>query len=182
MNADDHSRLGDHSGSAPADETELRLAAERLDSGDAVLVGTIRAGWQARDPLPAGLVERIQFALTLDALHAEVATLTRLDLANSGARGGDTEAVRTVTFSSETLITMVTLAQQPDGSVRVDGWTVPQQGSSDGLQVEVLVAGATRSTLADADGRFVFESVPTGMAKFVLHHDGRTVLSPTLEI
>ena len=108
--------------------------------------------------------------------------MSRLDLASSGARGGDTEAVRTVTFTSETLVTMVTLAQQPDGSVRIDGWTVPDEGSSDGLRVEVLLAGNTRETRADVDGRFVFEAVPTGMAKFALHHEGRTVLSPTLEI
>ena len=164
------------------DEVELRLAAETLGPDDMALVGAVRAGWARRDPVPDGLVERIQFTLTLDALHAEVATLSRLDLASSGARGGDTEAVRTVTFTSETLVTMVTLAQQPDGSVRIDGWTVPEEGSSDGLRVEVLLAGNTRETRADVDGRFVFESIPTGMAKFALHHEGRTVLSPTLEI
>lgn len=180
MNATHDERPRDEVGLA--EEAERHLAAETLGADDAALIASIRTEWEERDALPDGLIERIQFALTLDALHAEVATLTRLDLATSGARGGDTEAVRTVTFTSQTLVTMVSLTQQPDGSVRIDGWTVPEQGSSDGLRVEVLLAQDTRATQADGDGRFVFESVPTGMAKFVLHHDGRTVLSPALEI
>ena len=48
---------------------------------------------------PTGLVGRIEFALTLDALETEVATLTQVDLAPSGSRAGETEAVRTVTFT-----------------------------------------------------------------------------------
>ena len=86
--------------------------------------------------MPDGLVERIQFEITLDALHAELATLTQLDLATSGARSASTESVRTVTFTAETVTTMVTISPQPDGSVRVDGWVAPGAG----LLVEVLLA------------------------------------------
>lgn len=175
MNATDHD-LG------VPDEQEARLAAEALGPEDFALINSIRASWEEHDPVPDGLVERIQFELTLDALHAEVATLTQLDLATSGARGADTEAVRTVTFTSESLVTMVTLTHQPDGSVRVDGWAAPEQESGDQLRVEVLLAGSSLETYADVDGRFVFESVPTGMAKFALHLGQHTVLSPTLEL
>ena len=134
------------------------------------------------DPVPDGLVERIQFEITLDALEAELATLMQLDLAESGVRGAATEAVRTITFTSESLTTMVTLTPQPGDSVRVDGWAAPGAG----IRVEVLLPNGPQETFADADGRFVFDGLPNGLAKFALHvprgEGMSTVLSPTIEL
>jgi hypothetical protein len=49
-----------------------------------------------------------------------------------------------------------------------------------------LLPDGPRSTYADEDGRFVFEGVPCGLAKFVLYvpHDSEffTVLSPAIEL
>lgn len=157
---------------------ELAEAAEPLGPEDVGLLTQVRLLWTQHDPVPAGLAERIEFTLTLDALETEVATLTQLDLTASGSRAGDTEAVRTVTFSSETLDTMVTLTDAPDGTVRVDGWIAP--GAA--MRVEVLLEGSRLEVDADEDGRFVLESVPKGLAKFALHPQGRTVLSPTIEL
>lgn len=162
---------------------ELRLADEPLDAYDVALLEEVAALWTAADPVPDGLIERIQFELTLDALHAEVATLTQLDLAASGARSASTEAVRTVTFSAETLTAMVTITQESDGTVRVDGWVAP----GDGLLVEVLLTGATRRTYTDADGRFVLEGLPAELAKFAIHTTDEAggvhiVVSPTIEL
>ena len=157
------------------------LAAEPLDADDAAVLGALRALLEEHDPVPEGLVDRIEFELTLDALQAEVATLTQVDLVGSGARSS-TEAVRTITFTSESVTTMVTLTPQEAGSVRVDGWAAPGAG----VRVEVLHAGGSQATTADEDGRFVFERVPVGLAKFVLHvpaGDGEaTVLSPAVEL
>ena len=161
-----------------SETAEARLAAEPLGAEDFALLDAVRASWEAHDPVPEGLAGRIEFALTLDALHAEVATLTQLDLAASGVRAAETEAVRTVTFTSESLVTLVTLAAQPDGTVRVDGWIAPGAG----LRVEVLLGSATLETEADEDGRFVFESVPRGLAKFALHDGEHTILTPTIEL
>jgi hypothetical protein len=170
------------------DHEELALAAGELDDADRALVAALADLYRAVDPVPDGLVERIQFELTLDALQAEVATLTQLDLAASGARsapaaGTITEAVRTITFSAETVTTMVTLTRQDDRTIRVDGWVVPGAG----LRVEVLLADGGRQTETDADGRFVVEGLPRGLAKFALHlvtADGspHTVVSPTIEL
>lgn len=161
---------------------EAALAAEELDTSDLAVLNSIRAYYDESDPLPDGLVDRIQFEITLDALHAEVATLTRMDLVSQGVRSAATEAVRTITFTSESLTTMVTITPQPDGSVRVDGWAAPGAG----LRVEVLLAAGPRETHADEDGRFVFEGLPTGLAKFALHvpkdKEYATVLSPTVEL
>lgn len=165
------------------DPAELALAAEDLDADDLALLRAIEQLYADADPVPDGLAERIQFELTLDALHAEVATLTQLDLTATGARGASTEAVRTITFTAELLTTMVTICPQPDGTVRVDGWSAPGAG----LDVEVLLADGSRSTRSDEDGRFVFEDLPAGLAKFALHTiegDGapHTVVSPTIEL
>ncbi len=161
---------------------EERLAAEPLDADDFALLNSLRAYYDEHDPVPDGLVGRIQFELTLDALHAEVATLTQLDLADAGARSTETEAVRTITFTSESITTMVTLTPEGEGSVRVDGWAAPGAG----IRVEILLADGPRETYADADGRFVFETVPTGLAKFALHpgagDESTTVVSPTIEL
>jgi hypothetical protein len=160
---------------------EERLAAESLDADDFALLNSLRAYYDEHDPVPDGLVGRIQFELTLDALQAEVATLTQLDLAGAGTRGAATESVRTITFTSESMTTMVTITPDGEGSVRIDGWAAPGAG----IRVEILLADGTRETDADDDGRFVFEQVPTGLVKFALHPaDGEstTVVSPTMEL
>ena len=100
----------------------------------------------------------------------------------AGTRGATTEAVRTITFSSESLTTMVTLTPLDDGTVRVDGWAAPGAG----IRIDVLLPDGPRRTYADEDGRFVFEGVPSGLAKFALylHHGAEffTVLSPAIEL
>lgn len=165
----------------PADR-EAELAEQPLDADDLVVLNAIRALYDEADPVPDGLVERIQFEITLDALEAELATLMQLDLAEAGARGAATEAVRTITFTSESLTTMVTLTPQPGGAVRVDGWAAPGAG----IRVEVLLPGGPRETYADEDGRFVFDALPSGLAKFALHVETEsgtaTVMSPTIEL
>jgi hypothetical protein len=169
MNASDASR-------------EAELAGQPLDPSDFALLNSLRAHYDENDPVPDGLVERIQFELTLDALHAEVATLMQMDTAGAGVRSAATEEVRTVTFTSESLTTMVTLTAQPDDTVRVDGWATPGAG----IRVELMLPDGPRETYADDDGRFVFEDVPRGLAKFVMHvprgEEFSTVLSPTIEL
>jgi hypothetical protein len=161
---------------------EAELAGQPLDPSDFALLNFLRAYYDEHDPVPDGLVERIQFELTLDALHAEVATLMQMDMAGAGVRSAAPEAVRTITFTSESLTTMVTLTPQPDGTVRVDGWATPGAG----IRVELLLADGPSETYADDDGRFVFEDVPSGLAKFVMYvprgEEISTVLSPTIEL
>jgi hypothetical protein len=161
---------------------EDQLAGEPLDSADFALLESLRDYFEGSDPVPTGLVERIQFEITLDALQAEIATLTQLDLADSGARGATTEDVRTITFTSASLTTMVTVTAEPDGSVRVDGWAAPGAG----LRVELLLPEGARETYADDAGRFVFEGVPRGLSKFAMHvprgEEFSTVLTPTIEL
>ncbi|GAA3571975.1 hypothetical protein GCM10022197_30770 [Microlunatus spumicola] len=157
---------------------EAAEAAGPVGPDDLALLERLGRLWAQHDPVPDGLAERLEFALTLDALETEVATLTQPDLAPSGSRAGETESVRTVTFSTETIDVMVTLTDAPDGTVRVDGWIAPAAS----LRVEVLREDGSLEVTSDEDGRFVVESVPRGLARFALHPPGRTVLSPTIEL
>lgn len=159
-----------------------RLTADGLDAEDESVLASVRAAYEARDPMPESLVARIQFELTLDALHAEIATLHQLDLATSGARAGGTEDVRTITFTSDSLTTMVTITPLEGDAVRIDGWVAP----GGAMRVETIRPGGVQETFTDADGRFVFDRIPTGLAKFAVHvprgEDFSTVMTPTIEL
>lgn len=157
------------------------LAKGAIDEVDAELLLRTARMFDTLDPVPPGLVDRINFGLTLDALHAEIAELQRSsELAGVRAEaGGD---VQTVTFTSTTLTTMITVTPTSGDRVRIDGWIAP--GGS--VTVEFRGRAESRETAADDDGRFVFDDVPRGLAQFVLRPSGKThprpVVTPAIEI
>jgi len=153
----------------------------KIDSTDGDVLHRIAALYSQLDPVPDSLVDRVQFGLTLDALHAEIADLQRsADLV--GVRSEGAPDVQTVTFTSANLTTMVTITVLSSERVRVDGWVVP----GDGVAIELRQVGDALKTVSDADGRFVFESVPRGLAQFVLRTDSTTVeatvVTPSIEL
>jgi len=157
------------------------LAAGQIDAQDARILTQTAALYDSLDPVPNGLVDRIQFGITLDALHAEIAELQRSgDLA--GVRSSEATESQTVTFTSASLTTMVTITPTSADRVRIDGWAAP----GGGVLVELRIVGAELNTTADADGRFVFEDVPRGLAQFVLRPASGaaqpSVVTPSIEI
>jgi hypothetical protein len=152
-----------------------------LDVTDLEILQRTAALYDALDPVPVGLVDRIQFGITLDALHAEIAELQR----SSGLVGvrseGATDA-QTVTFTSPSLTTMITVTPGSAETARVDGWIAP----GGGVFVELRTASGMLSTTADDDGRFAFEDVPRGVVQFVLRPDPSTgqppVVTPSVEL
>lgn len=157
------------------------LAAQPIDDRDEALLRQVGATFAAADPVPDGLVERLQFAMTLDALRAELAELQRMD-GLVGARGEATSDVQTVTFTSQSMTIMITATPVGPDRVRVDGW------AADGADVliELRTVAGPQHGVADADGRFVFEDVPRGMTQFVVRRpEGSimpTVVTPSMEI
>jgi hypothetical protein len=151
------------------------LAAGELDQADEQVLLQLAGVYRQLDPVPAGLVERIQFGITLDALHAELAELQRTDLL-AGVRGEDTANAQTVTFTSANLTTMVTITVLSAERVRIDGWAAP----GGGVHVELRVRDDVLRTTADADGRFVFDDVPRGLAQFVVRHPAPSTLPPVM--
>jgi hypothetical protein len=168
---------------SPSPEVEA-LEAGPIDDGDLRVLATLRRVYEVGDPLPASLLDRVKFAITLDDLEAEVARLQRESVPElEGARSDDVLKTQTVTFTSETLTTMVTITPLPGGGVRVDGWATP--GAL--LDVELRVGDATLHATADEDGRFVFEHVGHGLAQLVLRQNGagaggHPVITPAIEI
>ena len=160
---------------------ESALAAGAIDEQDVALLQRVAAAWTAADPVPAGLVERLEFGVTLDALHAEIAQLQRMD-GLVGARSAAGPEVQSVTFTSQHLTTMVTIAPDGPDRVRIDGWIAP----GGGVEVELRTTEGRRQARADADGRFVFTDVPHGLAQFVLRAPGDPtpppVVTPSIDL
>ena len=160
-----------------------RLAALPIDDADLQALDVLRGIYEADDPVPPTLLDRVTFAITLDDLEAEVARLQRESVPELQARSEDVLKAQTVTFTSETLTTMVTITPIPNGGVRLDGWASP--GAF--LGVELRIGEETRHVTADEDGRFVFEHVEHGLAQLVLRQNEMTegdhpVITPAIEI
>jgi hypothetical protein len=152
-----------------------------LDDFDVRLLGDVREIFQAADPMPPDLPERIRFFLSLRNPEIELARLVDEDLAAAGARGS--EQSRTITFDSESLTVMIRIDPNADGTVRIDGWLAPPERRD----VEVKTVVDPLRVSSDEQGRFAFARVPRGMAQFIVrpagagHSEaGSSVVTPTL--
>jgi hypothetical protein len=155
------------------------LADEPLDAQDGRILNRVARLFDRIDPVPNELVERLQFAISLEALNAELAELQQLD-SLSAARGAD--ETKTLTFTSESLTTMVTVTEAGPDRVRIDGWCAPGAGAS----VELRQVANSIQVEADEDGRFVFDDVAHGLTRFVVRkgHDtgANPVITPAVEL
>lgn len=148
-----------------------------LTEQDTRLLGELRTMLESVDPMPPGLVERVRFALDLDAVDAELARLVELpELA--GARSD--ELTRLMTFQSDSLTIMITVEQHTDGTTRIDGWLTP--GGCH--HIELRCSAGPMSAESDDSGRFSLDAVPAGTVRFVVHGVGNLgrVLTPAIEI
>jgi hypothetical protein len=168
---------------SPEPRSLEELAQGPIDDRDVAALREMARLYDVLDPVPSGLIDRVKFGLTLDALHAEIAELQRSgDLV--GVRSEAAGEVQSVTFTSATLTTMITITPTSADRVRLDGWIAPGAG----VAVELRGVSGSRQTVADADGRFVFDDVPTGLAQFVLRPPGgadgeiRPVVTPSIDI
>lgn len=145
--------------------------------GDETLLADLDRLMDSVDPLPDGLIERVQFAIALENLDVEVARWERAD-SFAGVRGSDEG---TITFTVSDLTVMINLTRVGGTHHRIDGWLVP--GGEYG--VEVRVAEHTpSSTVADEGGRFVLDQVPCGTTQIVVtigtETCHRTVVTPAV--
>lgn len=164
------------------EELEEMLAAEQLDGWDATVLDAMAAMYDEADPVPDGLTDRLEFALALDEVYAEVAQITRMSLDAALVRSDSTQTrADTLTFSAESLTAMVTLTRADDGRVRIDGWLTP----ADSLEVRLRTTEGTLVVQAESTGRFVFDGVPSGMAQLSFHPagpDAASVVTPAFEV
>jgi hypothetical protein len=163
------------------DAGRLPSADEPLDDTDLGLLDDIRELFQAADPMPSDLPERICFFLALRDLEIEVARLAGEDQLTVAARGA--EQSRTITFDSDSLTIMIRIDANRDGTVRVDGWLAPPQRR----EIEMKTTADSLSVASDGQGRFSFARVPQGTAQLVVRPTepgptgaGRSVVTPAL--
>jgi hypothetical protein len=155
---------------------------KQLDDFEFAMLDGIRAIFEQVDPMPAGLPERIKFALAMRGLETEVARLAaEEDPRLVAARG--TEASRTVTFDSASLTIMIRIDSNKNGTVRIDGWLAPPQRR----EIEMETSTETLGGCSDEQGRFAFADVPQGPARLVVRGaeqdqsgGGSSVVTPAL--
>ena len=166
----------------PPEASRQPPADEPLGDDDIGLLGEIREMFEAIDPMPADLPERIRFNLALRGLEIEVARLaSEEDDLLVAARG--TEESRTITFDSESLTIMIRIDANRDGTVRVDGWLAPPQRR----EIEMKTGTNSLSVASDEQGRFAFARIPRGTAQLIVRpadpepgEAGRSVVTPAL--
>lgn len=145
---------------------------EPMDATDERILARLATLYQGVDPVPPGLLERIDFALAVAELEADIAELTRGEPV--GMRSEETDSV---TFTSGALSLLVTTVVSGH-RVRIDGWV-----TAPGAAVDVVAEGVTRTVVADDTGRFAIDDIPRGRAHFLVRRDGyRPVITPSMEI
>jgi hypothetical protein len=127
---------------------------------DAKLLAALRRMWQATDPEPAHLEDRVLLALDLEDLEFELLQLTEV-VDTAGVRGADT--TMTMIFGGDEVTVTVTVSAGSAHSCRLDGWIDPPAA----LQVEVRTGRSARHTVADDTGRFSFPELPATPVRLV---------------
>ncbi len=157
---------------------------ERTD--DDLLAG-IRSHWESRDPVPEGMVARLQTAAALAAsdtdLDIELMLLVERSEELAGARGASTTAY-TLRFAHDGVDLLLRVST--DGaSSRIDGWVVPPAPVAVTVQRDTDVGWADETTLeVTGNGRFELPDLFPGMLRLRLDpSDGsNSFMTPAFEI
>jgi len=155
-------------------------------SDDDLLTG-IRSHWDARDPVPEGMVARLQAAAALAAsdtdLDIELMLLVERTEELAGARGGSTTAY-TMRFAHDGVDLLLRISG--DGaSSRIDGWVVPPSPITVTVQRDTDTDWSDVTTLDVAGtGRFELPDLTPGMLRLRLDPaDGSSsFMTPAFEI
>lgn len=133
------------------------MTSER-SAADAALFDALRRTWQAVDPVPANLVDRMVAMVASADLSREYALLTLVDDAAREAVRGDADML-TLQFSDGTISVLIHVTITESGARRIDGWI-------DGAVTAVyLRQGDGEREAASEGGRFAFDDVPVGIAR-----------------
>lgn len=150
--------------------------------------------WSERDPVPAGLVERMQavaaaeVALADTDLDYELMLLIERSTELAGTRG--TSTAYTLRFGTDNLDLLVRAGGGnggTGGTTRLDGWIVPPAPVT--VRATRIEHGATEEqsweVVVDAQGRFEFAELPAGLYRLWLtprDDDAKAFGTPAFEI
>lgn len=145
---------------------------------DAVLFADLRDLWQAADPMPADLVDRVIAAVAAEGLTQEYALLTLVETASAEPVRSDAETL-TLQFSDGQTSILLHIAAAAGGRRRIDGWV-----DTEAVEIVLTQGTLSRSTMP-AQGRFVFDDVPAGLTSVRLttaDDPPRTLATPQFEV
>jgi len=155
--------------------------------GDDDLLTGIRAHWESRDPVPEGMVARLQTAAALAAsdtdLDIELMLLVERTDELVGARGGSTTAY-TLRFAHDGVDLLLRVSGDGSSS-RIDGWVVPPSPITVTVQRDIDTGWTDDRHLEVGDtGRFEITDLTLGMLRLRLDPaDGSSsFMTPAFEI
>jgi hypothetical protein len=150
------------------------------------LLAGIRSYWESQDPVPHGMVARLQTAAALAAsdlydvgLDIELMMLVERTVELAGTRGTSTTAY-TLRFAHEGVDLLLRVSNDGAAS-RIDGWVVPPSP----VTVRVLREDRDDAVLEVGDtGRFELPDLTPGLLRLRLEPtDGSTsFMTPAFEI
>jgi len=153
------------------------LADEPIDDIDLQILELVRAHQESVDPVPEGLAQRIEFAMTVAALEAEVARIVA-EPELAGVRTDVYHRASTITFESDGFTATLTVEPADGRGLSVRGWV-----SEPGAEVELRERTRAHTQATDTHGRFAFTGIESGMIQAVFRRPGlSTVITPAFEI
>jgi len=152
------------------------------------LLEVVRSAYSAADPVPDGLVERMQSAAAAEAADAgfafELELMTLLERSDElvGARSTGMGSAYTLRFVHGEIDLLLRVAGDGD-SARVDGWVVPPEP----MTVRALLdsSASPAAAVVSETGRFELTGLPSGLVRLRLepHDPARSPFAtPTFEI
>lgn len=151
------------------------------------MLSVVRSVYDDRDPVPDGLIARMQASAHAAAadfgvsLELELMTLLERSSELAGTRSDATaRAVYTLRFVNGQVDLLLRVAPEGERS-RIDGWVVPPE------QITVRVLhddGTVLAALVSDTGRFDIPDVPLGLVRLRLepHDDRPPFVTPSFEI
>jgi hypothetical protein len=153
--------------------------------------------WAAVDPVPSGLVARMQAVVAAEAelvesdLDYELMMLVERSTELTGARGSS--AAYTLRFAYDDVDLLVRALGtngtpvDSSGGTRIDGWVVPPGEITVRAQLVTREGASSESeweSSVDSNGRFEFRDLPRGMVRLWLTpgSGGKPIATPTFEI
>lgn len=146
------------------------------DPEDARLLDELRGLWEAADPVPEGLIERVITDLAMADLDSDIEMLRLLEQATPAGTRTATGAESVSRFGADGATLLLHLTGAGERRLLV-GWIDPPQRAVVSL---VTPTGATE-VAADESGRFEFEARPGDRARIVLALDGGRLATHVME-
>jgi hypothetical protein len=131
------------------------------------LLDVVRQVWTERDPVPPGLVAKLQAVLAAEDFDFDYELLVLIERSHelSGARGG---SAYTLQFAHGDVALLVRAAaeEQPGDGGRLDGWLAPATQMT--IRAALVTEDGEWETDVDSLGRFEFRNLPSGLFRLWL--------------